>query len=171
MAILLRKQTLSRISRLINETAVLVNRTQTLAEKNSMISVARQRALGNAGMTMPRIGIAVRTTARIESGIGAVETTATQGVVAETLHRIAAATPRREWTITRSARRMRETRRAVKTPREDTANSLPIRRGIDQTTVSILKLTGQTINCCLPLSLTLRVTLAYLAYMSMSCLA
>jgi hypothetical protein len=41
-----------------------------------MIGVVRQRALGIAGMTMPRIVIAVRTTARIESGIGAAETTA-----------------------------------------------------------------------------------------------
>ena len=57
--------------------------------------------------------------------IGAAETTATQGVVAETLHRIAAATSRRELSITRSARRLRGTRRAVKTPRKDAANSLP----------------------------------------------
>ena len=90
-----------------------------------MIGIVRQRALGIAGMTMPRIVIAVRTTARIESGIGAAETTATQGVVAETLHRIAAATSRRELSITRSARRLRGTRRAVKTSRKDAANSLP----------------------------------------------
>ena len=47
-----------------------------------MIGVARQRALWRGS----------RTTARIESGIGAAETTANHGVVAETLHRIAAVT-------------------------------------------------------------------------------
>ena len=87
MAIPLHEQTRSRISRLFNATAALVNRTQILAEKNSMIVVARQRALGIAIMTMARIVIAIRTTARIESGIGAAETTATLGVVVETLHR------------------------------------------------------------------------------------
>jgi hypothetical protein len=48
-----------------------------------MIGVARQRALGIAGMTMARIVIAIKTTmVRIESGIfGAAESTATHGVV------------------------------------------------------------------------------------------
>ena len=43
-----------------------------------MIGIVRQRALGSRELTMARIVIAVRTTARIESGIGAAETTATQ---------------------------------------------------------------------------------------------
>ena len=108
------------------------------------------------------------------------------GVVAETLHhRIAAVTPRKEWTITRGARRIYGTRRASKIPRKDATNPLHIRLGNDQATVSVLKLmmieqvyvrrhlmrrTGQTISCCLPPFLTLRITLAYLAYMSMCCL-
>ena len=50
-----------------------------------------------AGMTiMPRIVIATRTTARIECGIDTAEPSATHGVVAETLHRIVAATPGRK---------------------------------------------------------------------------
>jgi hypothetical protein len=69
MAIPLHEQTRSRISRLFNATAALVNRTQILAEKNSMIGVARQRALGIAIVSMARIVIAICTTARIESGI------------------------------------------------------------------------------------------------------
>ena len=77
--------------------ATLVKRIQTLAEKSSMIGVKRREALGITDMTMPRIKIVVRiTAARIESGIGAADTTVTQMVVAETLLRIAAATPRRE---------------------------------------------------------------------------
>ena len=86
---------------------------------------------------MPRIVIAVRTMVRKESGIiGAAETTATQRTV----------TPDRrshfkERVVDHKKRRkMRETRRAVKIPREDAANSLPTRCGIDQATVSVLKL-------------------------------
>ncbi len=45
-----------------------------------------------AGMTMSRIVIATRTTARIDTA----EPSATHGVVAETLHRIVAATPGRK---------------------------------------------------------------------------
>ena len=85
VAIPLHEQTRSCIIRLTNATAALVNRPQILAENNSVINVARQRALGIAVMTMARfviavrttarIVIAVRTTARIESGIGAAETT------------------------------------------------------------------------------------------------
>ncbi len=97
MAISLRVQTRSRIFRLTNANATLVKRIQTLAEKSSMIGVKRREALGITDMTMRRIKIVVRTTvARIESGIGAADTTVTQMVVAETLHRIAAATPSRE---------------------------------------------------------------------------
>ena len=110
--------------------------------------------------------------------------------MAETLHQIVAATPERKWTITRSAQGIRGTRRTVKTQGKDAATSLLIQRGIDQATVSVLKLmmiipmyarfsilrrwlmklTGQTIACYLLPFLILRVTLAYLAYMSMSCL-
>ena len=65
---------------------------------------------------------------------GAAETTATLGVVAETLHRIAAVTPRKQWTITRGAR----DKKGVQDPRKDTANPLHIRLGNDQATVSVL---------------------------------
>ena len=76
-------------------------------------------------------------------------------------------------------------KKGVQDPRKDTANPLHIRLGNDQATVSVLKLmmieqvyvrrhlmrrTGQTIACCLPPFLTLRITFAYLAYMSMCCL-
>ena len=47
-----------------------------------MIGVARQRALMIVGRTMPKIVIATNTTARIGSGIGTVEPSATRGVVA-----------------------------------------------------------------------------------------
>ena len=78
----------------------------------------------------------------------------------------------------------------VKTQGKSDATSLLTQRGIDKATVSVLKLlmiipmyarfsmlrwrlmrlNGQTIDCYLLPFLTLRVTLAYLAYMSMSCL-
>ena len=64
----------------------------------------------------------------------------TQGVVAETLHQIVAATPERRWTITRSAQGIRGTRRTVRTQGKGAATSLLIQRGIDQATVSALKL-------------------------------
>ena len=82
-------QTCSRISRLTNAIAALVSRTRSPAERSSMIGVARQRAPTITGMTMPRIVIATR----IGSGIDTAELSATQGVVAETLRRIVAATP------------------------------------------------------------------------------
>ena len=79
-----------------------------------------------------------------------------------------------------------ETRRAFKTPSKDAANPLHTRLGNDQATVSVLKLMMiiqvhvrflmlrrrlmRLIVCYLPPSLTLRITLAYLAYMSMYCL-
>ena len=85
---------------------------------------------------------------------------------------------------------MHETRRAFKTPSKDAANPLHTRLGNNQATVSVLKLMmiiqvyvrflmlrrrlmrliGQNIVCYLPPSLTLRITLAYLAYISMFCL-
>jgi hypothetical protein len=80
-----------------------------------MIGVARQRALMIAGRTMQKIVIATWTTARIGSGIGTKEPSATPGVVTETLRRIVAATPEIKLTITRSARGMHGTRRKVKT--------------------------------------------------------
>ena len=97
-----------------------------------MIGVASQRALGIAGMTMSKIVIVARTTARIGSGISIAEPTE---VVAETLRRIVAATPGRKWTITRSVRGMRGTRGTVTTRRKNAATSLPTQRGIDQATV------------------------------------
>ena len=184
------EQTRSRISHLTNAIAALVSRTRNPAVRNSTIGVERQRALTIADMTMPKIGIATRTTARTGNRISTAEPSATQGVVAETLRRIVAATPERKWTITRSARGIHGTRRTVKTQEKSDATSLLTQRGIDQATVSVLKLmmiipmharfsmlrrrlmklTGQTIDCYLLQFLTLRVTLAYLAYMSMSCL-
>ena len=55
-------------------------------------------------------------------------------------HQIVAATPERKWTIIRSARGIRGTRRTVKTQGKGAATSLLIQRGIDQATVSVLKL-------------------------------
>ena len=67
-------------------------------------------------------------------------TVAIQGVVAETLHQIVEATLGTRWKTTGSAREIRGTRRTVKTL-EIGAASLPlIQRGIDQITVSVLKL-------------------------------
>jgi hypothetical protein len=89
--------------------------------------------------------------------------------------------------------RPQEARRgfARRTPEKDAAALHLIQRGIDQATVSVLnkllkiipmyarfsmlrrwlrKLTGQKIDCYLLSFPTLRVTLAYLAYMSMFCL-
>jgi hypothetical protein len=112
-----------------------------------------------------------------------------QGQV-ETLRRIIAATPERRWTITRSTWGIHGIRRTAKTHGISNATSLLIQRGIDQATMSVLKLmmiipmyarfsmlrrrlkklTGQTIDCYLLPFLILCVTLAYLAYMLTSCL-
>ncbi len=125
---------------------------------------------------------------RIE--IGTRELSAIRGVVAGTLHQIVAVTPGRKWTTTRSMQGICGTRRTVKTPEKDAATLHLIQRGIDQATVSVLKLlmiipmyarfsflrrwlrklTGQKIDCNLLPFPTLRVTLAYLAYTSMFCL-
>ena len=97
VAISLCVQIRSRIFRLTNANATLVKRIQNIDEKSSMIDVKRRETLGITDMTMSKIKIVVRTTAaRIESGIGAADTTVTQMVVAETLQRIAVATPRSE---------------------------------------------------------------------------
>ena len=107
--------TLPCMSRLINAIDGSVSRIRTPAVMSSTIGVERQRALAITAMTMPRIGIEARTTARTRIGIGTRDLFEPQGVVAETLHRIVAATPEREWTITRSARGIHGTRRTVKT--------------------------------------------------------
>ena len=119
---------------------ILVSPIRTLAVKNSTIGVERQRVLTTADMTMLKIEIATRTTARTGNGIGMADPSATQGVVAETLRRIVAATPGRRWTITRSARGIHGTRRTTKTHGNSNATPLLTQRGIDQATVGVLKL-------------------------------
>jgi hypothetical protein len=100
-----------------------------------------QRALAITERTMPKIGITARTTAKTGNGIGTKELSETQGVVAETLLlQIVAATPERKRTITRSARGIRGTRRTVKAQGKGAATFLLIQGGIDQATVSALKL-------------------------------
>jgi hypothetical protein len=132
--------TLPCISLLIYAIAGSVSRVRTPAVKSSTIGVERQRALAITAMTMPKIEIAARTTAKTRIGIGTGELSETQGVVAETLQQIVAATQERKWTIIRSAQLICGTRRTVKTL-EIGAASLPIiQRGIDQATVSVLKL-------------------------------
>ena len=89
---------------------------------------------------MPKIGIAAGTLAKTKIGIGTKELDAIRGVVAETLHQIVEATPGTRWKTTGSAREIRGTRKTVKTPEIDVASLPLIQRGIDQTTVSVLKL-------------------------------
>ena len=86
---------------------------------------------------MPKIEIASKT--RIEMGTR--EQGAIRGVVAETLHQIVEATPGTRWKTTGSAREIRGTRKTVKTLEIDVASLLLIQHEIDQTTVSVLKLT------------------------------
>ena len=132
------EQIRSRTSQLTSAIAALVSRTRTPAFKNSTIDVERQRALTIADKTTPKIEIATRTTARTGNGIGTADPSATQGVVVETLRRIVAATPERRWTVTSKKRAgIHETRNTAKT---HDVTSILIQRGIDQTTVSVLKL-------------------------------
>ena len=112
-AILRSELTLPRMFQLINAIVGSVSRIWTPAVKSSTIGVERQRTLVITAMTMPKIGIKVRTTAKTRIGIGTRDLSETQEVVAETL---------------------------------------------------------QAIDCYLLPILILCVTLAYLAYMSMSCL-
>jgi hypothetical protein len=72
-------------------------------------------------------------TSGIKSRISAAETAVTFGALAETICRIAAVTPRKEWTIKRGAQRMRGTRMAVKTRRKDAANPLQPHRARERT--------------------------------------
>jgi hypothetical protein len=74
---------------------------------------------------MPKIGIAARTTTKTRIGIGTRELGAIRGVVAETLHRIVAATPGTRWKTTGSVREIRGTRKKVKTLEIDAA-TLPL---------------------------------------------
>ena len=60
--------------------------------------------------------------------------------MAETLHRIVEATPGTRWKTRESAREFRGTRKTVKTVEIDVVSLLLIQRGIDLTTVSVLKL-------------------------------
>jgi len=80
--------TLPCMSQLINAIVGSVSRIRTPAVKSSTIGVERQRALVITAMTMPKIGIEARTTAKTRIGIGTRDLSETQGVVAETLHRI-----------------------------------------------------------------------------------
>ena len=89
---------------------------------------------------MPKTGIAEGTRAKTRIGIGTRELDAIRGLVAETLHRIVEATPGTTWKTTGSAREIRGTSKTVKTLEIDVASLPLIQRGIDQTTVSVLKL-------------------------------
>ena len=80
----------------------------------------------------------IGSTARI--GIGTRKLAAIRGVVAETLLRIVEATRGTRWKTTGSAQAFRGTRKTVKTLEIDVASLPLIQRGIDQTTVSVLKL-------------------------------
>ncbi len=139
-AILQSELTLPCISRHINEIVGSVSQIQTLAVKSFTSSDGRQGALAITAVTMPKIGIAARTTARTRIGIGTRELDAIRGVVAETLHRIVEATPGTRTKTTGSARQIRGTRKKVTTLEIGVASLLLIQRGIDQTTVSVLKL-------------------------------
>jgi hypothetical protein len=89
---------------------------------------------------MPKIEIAPRTTAGTRIEMGTREQGAIRGVVAETLHQIVEATPGTRWKTTESAREIWETRKKVTTLEIGVASLHLIQRGIDQTTVSVLKL-------------------------------
>ena len=172
-----------------------MNLTQILSERISMIVVGMQRrTLENAVMTMVTTAkIETVITSGIKSGISAAETAATFGALAETICRIAEVTPRKEWTIKRGAQMMRGTRRAVKTRRKDAANPLQPHPAWERSTNCERTQVDDDNNTSIctflntapapneadraddrlylpPLSLTLCVTLAYLAYMSMFCL-
>ena len=148
-----------------------------------MIGVARQRALMIVGRTMPKIVIATNTTARIGSGIGTAEPSATRGVVAPDHrshsrekvddHKKRAGDSRDK----KDGQDPREKRRdfSPHPARDRSGNCECTHVDDDYTNVcAFLDATSaanrQTIDCYLLQSLTLRVTLAYLAYMSMSCL-
>ena len=81
----------------------------------------------------------IRSTART-TRIGIGTRNAIRGVVAETLLRIVEAIPGTRWETTGSARAFCGTRKTVKTLEIDVASLPLIQRGIDQTTVSVLKL-------------------------------
>ena len=83
-------------------------------------------------------GIAAGTLAKF--GIGTRVRDAIRGVVAETLPQIVEANRGTRWKTTGSARESRGTRKMVKTLEIGAASLLLIQRGIDQTTVSVLKL-------------------------------
>jgi hypothetical protein len=94
----------------------------------------------STAVTIPKIEIATRTTPKTRIGMGTRELAAIRGVVAETLHRIGEATPGTRWKTTGSARETQGTRKRDMTLAIGVASLLLIQRGIDQTTVSVLKL-------------------------------
>jgi hypothetical protein len=138
------------MSRHINAIVGLVSQIQTLAVKSFTSSVGRQETLAitavttprieSPAVTMPKIEIAARTTAGTRIGRDTRAQGVIRGVVAETLHQIVEATPGTRWKTTGSAREILGTRKKVPTLGIGVANLHLIQRGIDQATVSVLKL-------------------------------
>jgi hypothetical protein len=85
---------------------------------------------------MPKIGIAAGT----KTGIDSRELVEIREGVVETLLQIVKASPGTRWKTTGSAREIRGTRKKVTTLEIGAANLPLIQRGIDQITVSVLKL-------------------------------
>ena len=128
-----KKKSCSRAARIvfIGPTLILI-RTLRLSMRNFPWEFDTTMRLGDG---ISKIGSTARTT-RI--GIGTRNTI--RGVVAETLLRIVEAIPGTRWETTGSARAFRGTRKKVTTVGIDVASLRLIQRGIDQTTVSVLKL-------------------------------
>jgi hypothetical protein len=89
---------------------------------------------------MSKIGIAAGTLAGTKTGIDSRELVEIREGVVETLLQIVEASPGTRWKTTGSAREIHGTRRTVKTLEIGAANPPLIQRGIDQITVSVLKL-------------------------------
>jgi hypothetical protein len=183
------EQNHSRTSRLTSAIAALVSRTRTPAVKNSTIDVERQRALTIADKTTKdrdRNKVYNKDRERDRHG-GSVRDPRSSGRDPTPDRR---SHSREKVDDHKKRAGIHGTRRTAKTHEKSDTTSPLIQRGIDQATVSVLKLliiipmyarflmlrrrlmklTGQTIDCYLLPFLTFRVTLAYLAYMSMSCL-
>ena len=149
-AILRSERTLPCISRHINAIVGSLSQIRTLAVKSFTSSLGRREILAitavttpridSPAVTMPKIEIAARTTARTRIERGTREQGAIKGVVAETLHQIVEATPGTRWKTTGSAREIQGIRKTVPTREIGVARLHRIQRGIDITTVSVLKL-------------------------------
>ena len=126
------------VSQHINEIVGSVSQIRNVAVKSFTSSVERPGALAITAVTTPKIGSTTVTMPKIKIGTGKLD--AIRGVVAETLLRIVEATPGTRWKTTGSARAIRGTRKTVKTLEIDVPSLPLIQRGIDQTTVSVLKL-------------------------------